>query len=95
MGRPVARIGDLVYFPCCGCRPLVTGDYRFIDKGRPVSRIGDRVSCGARVITGARRFIDKFRPVARIGDLAAVCCCGTSCCTGRIITGDYRFLDGS
>jgi len=89
--RPVARIGDFVYFPCCGVHPIVTGDPLMIDMGRPVARIGDRVSCGGPIITGTWLWIDRFRPVSRIGDLA-ICCCIT-CCTGRIITGSPKLIN--
>lgn len=90
MARPVARIGDMVYFPKCGVYPIVSGG-PWIDQ-TPVAHIGDVVACPTMgiIISGAMTFIDAGRPVARIGDIVV----SPKCKIGIIISGDPMFIQG-
>lgn len=58
-GLPIARIGDIVTFPC-GASTIVTGGSRYLEGGLPVARIGDTVSgVGNGIITmGSPRYME-------------------------------------
>lgn len=89
---PVARVGDLVFFPKCGVYPIITGGPLWWDSYRPLAHVFDFIPCpkGALIITGSITFIDTFRPVARLGDFAY----GPKCKFGIIFTGALQFLQG-
>lgn len=56
MGRPVARIGDMVWCPQCDNKeyPIIEGSKTIQIFGRGVSFEGDRTACGATLISSLR-----------------------------------------
>jgi len=91
--QPIARIGDMVYFPECGSAyPILSGDPVFLALGSPVARVGDKVAVpgGGFILEGDLIFWALGSPVARVGDVAM----STDCGEGVIISGDMLFIDG-
>jgi uncharacterized Zn-binding protein involved in type VI secretion len=94
--QPVARKGDMVFFPKCllgpNKWPIFTGSGKFTEIGKPVARVTDKVNCPLAkpiIMTGSGTFSEDGQPVAVVGDEALCPKCGK----GYIVEGSPKFTE--
>jgi len=96
--RPIATIGDMVFFPGCKCNPvktypIITGHPDDLEIGIPIATIGSLIAAPIAplpmVVVGTPLSLDLSIPTSRIGD-AALC---VKCGPGIIISGKPTRLE--